>query len=123
MDTEELAKVKLGTELDKGVFLEILKQNLTSYYKPLGPWINRLRRVVFPNGRLRKEEDEDLASKMMEILGEAQRDPEALQIQILGVSQIEIESLKPTGSLSTEMQGSSRGRTELELVNLNERMW
>lgn len=74
VDTEELAKLKLGTVSDEGIFLETLKQHLTSYYEPLRLWINRLRRVVFPNGRLRKEEDEDLALNMMEILAEAQRD-------------------------------------------------
>ncbi len=42
------------------------------------PWINRLRKVTFPNGRLRKEEDEGLASKLMAILDEAQRDPDVL---------------------------------------------
>ena len=37
MDIEELAKLKLGTILDEGIFLETLKQNLTLYYKPLRP--------------------------------------------------------------------------------------
>lgn len=77
-EMEELAKLKLGTVLDEDIFLETLKLNLTPYYTPLGPWINRLRRVVFPQGRLRKEEDESLASKMLKILQEAQIDPAVL---------------------------------------------
>ena len=78
VDTEELAILKLGTVSDEGIFLETLKQNLTPCYKSLGQWINKLRRVVFPNGRLRKGEDEGLASKMMEILSEAQRDSDVV---------------------------------------------
>lgn len=78
VDMEELAKLKLGTVSDEGIFLETLNQHVTSYYEPLRPWINRLRRVVFPNGRLRRQEDESLASKMMAILAEAQRDPDVL---------------------------------------------
>jgi len=34
--------------------------------------------VVFPQGRLRKEEDEGLPSTMMKILQEAQKDPDVL---------------------------------------------
>lgn len=78
MDPEELAGIKLGIVADEEIFLETFKQYLTLYYNPLRPWINRLRRVVFPNGRLRKEEDEGLASKMMLILAEAQGDPDVL---------------------------------------------
>lgn len=78
VNTEELAILKLGIVADEEVFLETLNQYLTVYYKSLRPWVNRLRRVIFPNGRLRKEEDKGLASKIMAILAEAQRDPDVL---------------------------------------------
>jgi hypothetical protein len=78
VDPEELAGMKLGVVADDEIFLETLRQHLTPYYKQLGPWINRLRRVVFPHGRLRKEEDEGLPSTMMHILQEAQKDPDVL---------------------------------------------
>jgi len=76
VNTEELAILKLGIVADEEDFLETLTQYLTLYYSPLRLWINRLRRVVFPNGRRRKDEDEGLASKMMSILAKAQRDPD-----------------------------------------------
>lgn len=78
VDTEQLAKLKLGTGSNEGIFLETSKQNLTSDYEPLRSWINRLRRVVLPKGRLRKEEDEGLASRMMSTLAEAQTPPDVL---------------------------------------------
>jgi hypothetical protein len=77
-ETVKLAKLKLGTVSDQDIFLETMNQHFTPYFTPFIPWMNRLRRVVFPNGRLRKEEDEGLASKMMEILREAQNEPDVM---------------------------------------------
>jgi len=77
-ETVKLAKLKLGTVSDEDIFLETMNQHFTLYFKPFIPWMNRLRRIVFPSGRLRKEEDEGLASKMMETLREAQKDPNVL---------------------------------------------
>ncbi|KAI1091600.1 hypothetical protein F5B19DRAFT_260948 [Rostrohypoxylon terebratum] len=71
----ELAKLKIGTISDEEFFIEILTQNFTPYYKPLIPWVNRLRRVVFDrNGR----EDKALYSRMREVLCEAQKDPDIM---------------------------------------------
>ena len=78
LDTEELATSKLGTVSDEDIFLEIVSQNFTSYHQPLVPWMNRLRRIVFPNGRLRKEPDKGLAARMRKLLGEAQQDSNVL---------------------------------------------
>ena len=44
--TEQLAKLKLGTVSDDGMFRKTATEHFTEYYKPLIPWVNRLRRVV-----------------------------------------------------------------------------
>ncbi|KAH7137689.1 hypothetical protein EDB81DRAFT_901148 [Dactylonectria macrodidyma] len=49
-DTEELAISKTGVISNEGDFLRILAGNFTLYYQPLIPWVNRLRKAVFPNG-------------------------------------------------------------------------
>lgn len=46
---EEIAISKKGVIDDEGDFLMILA-NCTSYYHPMIPWVNRLRKAVFPNG-------------------------------------------------------------------------
>lgn len=65
------------------------------------PWINRLRRAVFPHGRLRKEEDESLPSTMMKILQEAQKDPDVLRSRMLLVLPRKIDSNADTLILET----------------------
>lgn len=74
-DTEELAKLKLGTVSDEGIFRKTTTEHFTEYYKPLIPWLNRLRRVVFPNDGRWKSEDRELYSRMKEIIREARKDP------------------------------------------------
>ena len=71
----KLAYTKNGTISDEGLFLKFVKRNFTPYYKPLIPWVNRLRRAVFPNGNSWKKEDEALYSQMRQILSQAQADP------------------------------------------------
>jgi hypothetical protein len=39
------------------------------------PWVNRLRKVVFPNGRRWENEDSGLYAHMRGILEEARKDP------------------------------------------------
>jgi hypothetical protein len=72
---EELAKLKLGTVADEEIFRQTATEYFTPYYEPLIPWVNRLRRVVFPGGGKWKEEDMQLYSRMKEILQAAQKDP------------------------------------------------
>ncbi|KAI0827237.1 hypothetical protein F5Y06DRAFT_236644 [Hypoxylon sp. FL0890] len=72
VDMDELGKLKLGTVTREEVFIKTITQYFTQYYKPLIPWVNRLRRVVFDNGQ---GEDEALYSRMREILRKAQEDP------------------------------------------------
>lgn len=47
VDMEELAKLKLDTVAQETIFLRTVTENFTPYYKPLIPWVNRLRKVVF----------------------------------------------------------------------------
>jgi hypothetical protein len=68
---KELANLKKGIVADEGDFLEIAKESFTSYYEPLIPWVNKLRKIVFPNGGRWKKEDKALYRKMKDILGEA----------------------------------------------------
>lgn len=76
VDMEKLAKLKLGTISDEEIFLNTVKENFTLYYEPLIPWVNRLRRVVFPGGGRRKVEDRELFSLMKAVLGKARDDPQ-----------------------------------------------
>lgn len=70
----ELAKVKLGTVLDEDVFRKTTEEFFTEYYKPLLPWIGKLRRTVFPDGGRWKREDKRLYSSMKEVLRQAQEE-------------------------------------------------
>ncbi|KAI0435803.1 hypothetical protein F4803DRAFT_573786 [Xylaria telfairii] len=74
--TEKLANLKKGVISDKRDFVRTTKSNFTSYYRPLIPWANKLRRVVFPNGRRWQQVDDKLYSQMRQILNDAQNDPQ-----------------------------------------------
>jgi hypothetical protein len=74
-DTVELADAKKGVVSDEGDFLKTAQECFTSYYQPLIPWVNKLRRVVFPDGKRWKKPDPSLYSDMKEILQAAQDDP------------------------------------------------
>ncbi|RAH68883.1 protein kinase family protein [Aspergillus aculeatinus CBS 121060] len=69
---ETLATTKLGTVSDEDLFFRTMRNFFTEYYKPLMPWVNRLRRVVFPGGRMWKSEDEGLYASMIEVLQAAE---------------------------------------------------
>ncbi|KAL5583899.1 hypothetical protein FOVSG1_015250 [Fusarium oxysporum f. sp. vasinfectum] len=78
VETEELAISKKGVIDDEGDFLMILEANCTLYYHPIIPWVNRLRKAVFPNGGRWEREDRVLYSRMRDILREAREDPKVL---------------------------------------------
>ncbi|OAL73284.1 hypothetical protein A7D00_3059 [Trichophyton violaceum] len=78
MNTETLAGVKKGAIADEGDFLKSTAEHFTEYYQPLVPWVNRLRRVVFPNGGRWKTPNKDLYSAVREILRNAQEDPNVI---------------------------------------------
>jgi hypothetical protein len=70
-DMEELAKLKLGTVAKEAIFMTTITDNLTSYFEPLVPWVNRLRKIVFPRDSPQEQEDESLYSRMRGTLREA----------------------------------------------------
>ncbi|KAL2826014.1 hypothetical protein BJY01DRAFT_151358 [Aspergillus pseudoustus] len=76
VNTEDLAKLKLGTVSDDDIF-ENTMGKFTEYHKPLKRWVDKLRRVIFPNGKIRRKDDKGLFSRMLLILQDAQ---EALEL-------------------------------------------
>ncbi|KAI9772444.1 MAG: hypothetical protein M1840_000647 [Geoglossum simile] len=75
-EMEELANLKKGMVDHEGDFIKTVEENFTLYYRPLIPWVNRLRKVVFPDGGRWKREDQELYSQMRAILEKARSDPE-----------------------------------------------
>lgn len=73
-----LARMKSGMINVERDFLRAADDSFTSYYRPLIPWVKRLRREVFPNGQRWWEPEPRFYSWMKEILREARRDPEML---------------------------------------------
>ena len=78
MDTEELAKLKVGEVAHESYFIKSAEGTFTPYYQSLIPWVNRLRKVVFPNGRTFERDDPELYYRMKEVLRKAQEDPKVL---------------------------------------------
>ncbi|KAH6883929.1 serine/threonine-protein kinase Sgk2 [Thelonectria olida] len=74
VDTAELASSKKGVIDDEGDFLQIMDEYFITYFRDLMPWINRIRRKVFPNGERWKKSNPKLYSEMKEILREAGKD-------------------------------------------------
>lgn len=74
-NTEKLARQKLGTVSKKSYFHDTVLEYFTSYYRPLVPWVLKLRDIVFPDGENWEREDESLYARMRQILRDAQHDP------------------------------------------------
>ncbi|KAM5469182.1 hypothetical protein MauCBS54593_004534 [Microsporum audouinii] len=74
MDTIELADAKKGVISDESDFLTTAAENFTPYYQPLASWVNRLRRVVFPDGARWKKPNPSLSMEMIDVLRRAQSD-------------------------------------------------
>ena len=51
MDMDELAGLKKGAVDNEGDFIYMANGHFTDYCKPLGIWVNRLRKVIFPKWR------------------------------------------------------------------------
>lgn len=79
VDMEELAKLKLGTVAQETIFLRTVTENFTPYYKPLIPWVNRLRKVVFPKDKPWEKEDRSVYSRFRAILKKAKEDPRVIE--------------------------------------------
>ncbi|KAF3762441.1 hypothetical protein M406DRAFT_263277 [Cryphonectria parasitica EP155] len=73
---DRLVASKKGLIDDEEDFLQQAGKNFSSYYQPLIPWVNRLRRKVFPNGGRWKRLEPELYSSMTMILREAREDEE-----------------------------------------------
>ncbi|KAE8154788.1 hypothetical protein BDV25DRAFT_135431 [Aspergillus avenaceus] len=79
-DDRKLAHSKKGIVNDEGDFLQLAEESFTSYYQPLVPWVNRLRRIVFPGGVRRKDEDRSFYTQLKETLRSAAEDPKVLAL-------------------------------------------
>jgi len=73
-DDSSVVRSKLSTIGEESTFLKIMEGSFTSYYKPLIPWVDRLRRKIFPDGRRWKKQDPELYFSMKRILREARKD-------------------------------------------------
>ncbi len=76
--TLELARLKVGTVCDEQFFCWAAEKYFTEYCAPLVPWVDKLRKVVFPGGGRWKTEDSGLYARMRGVLEEARKDPRVL---------------------------------------------
>ena len=76
---DESAEKKKGVIADEEDFLKKAENRFTLHYQPLVPWVNRLRRKVFPNGGRWKRPEPGLYSSMKEVLRDARKDPKVLE--------------------------------------------
>ncbi|TGZ76577.1 hypothetical protein EX30DRAFT_375391 [Ascodesmis nigricans] len=72
---EKLGNDKVGFITDEQDFLTRINADFSDYFAPLVPWVNRLRREVFPGGLRWKEEDRTLYERMKDVLHRAMKDP------------------------------------------------
>ncbi|WVO16188.1 hypothetical protein L204_103859 [Cryptococcus depauperatus] len=78
----KLAVLKSGMISEESVFVYIMFNSFTPFYKPLIPLMNEIRKKVFPNSRRWKMENMELYSLIKEILANGQNDPEILGVSI-----------------------------------------
>ncbi|KAF1345648.1 hypothetical protein EJ07DRAFT_169940 [Lizonia empirigonia] len=78
-NTEDLAKLKLGTISDKEIFRKTTLEHFTEYYQPLIPCVNRLRRKIFPGGGRWRVPNPNLYLDIKEILRVARDDLKELE--------------------------------------------
>lgn len=78
MKTELLADQKKGKITDEGDFLRTAENHFTSYYQPLIPCVNRLRRLVFPDRGRWQKPNPDLPKDMIRELQRAREDPDII---------------------------------------------
>ncbi|KAH8425258.1 uncharacterized protein LDX57_003014 [Aspergillus melleus] len=79
-DPVELSDLKTGLIHIEGNFIKRTTKYFTEFYQPLVPWVNRLRRQVFPMDKPLKKDDPELHSNMKQILPEAQEAPEVFDV-------------------------------------------
>ncbi|KAI1181421.1 hypothetical protein F5B17DRAFT_299299 [Nemania serpens] len=78
VDTMTLADLKKAVIDDDRDFIRKAGEYFTPHYETLIPWVDKLRRVVFPNGKRWQRADETLYSQMKQILHDAQNDPRVI---------------------------------------------
>ncbi|KAF1936332.1 hypothetical protein EJ02DRAFT_480762 [Clathrospora elynae] len=79
LDTEELAVKNKGIVINERDFVKIVQTNFTPYYQQLIPYVDRLRRKVFPNGRRWRVPNAQMYCDMKQILKLAQNERKELQ--------------------------------------------
>jgi hypothetical protein len=75
----KLAELKKGLISDERDFLKTVEARFTTHYKPLAPYVNRLRRKVFPDGGRWRVPNLKLYLDMNEILRAARDDLKELE--------------------------------------------
>ncbi|KID82008.1 serine/threonine-protein kinase Sgk2 [Metarhizium guizhouense ARSEF 977] len=75
VEMAELAELKKGQVSHEQDFIKTTSEYFTKLYTPLIPWVNKLRKVVFPNGRRWEIEDDRLYLRMKNVLRDAVTDP------------------------------------------------
>ena len=74
----KLAELKKGLISDEKDFLKTVEARFTTYYKPFAPYVNRLRRKIFPDGGRWRVPNLKLYTEMKGILRTARDDLEEL---------------------------------------------
>lgn len=67
-------------------FLRTAQAYFTPYYQPLIPWVNKLRRKVFPNGKRWRDPSPHLYLDMKEILEAAKHELEETKLSSSSVA-------------------------------------
>ena len=67
MTMDNLAEFKKGIVSHEGDFLS-RTESFTEFYQPLKPWVDRLRKIVFPDGVRWEKEDMGLYTRMRALL-------------------------------------------------------
>lgn len=73
----KLAKIKSGRVSEEMHFLKTVTKRFKPNFHVLIPWLNRLRKRVFPDGKTRGKEDQELYPEI-EVLRRAMEDPGVL---------------------------------------------
>lgn len=79
MDTEDLAGAKQAVTVEEVDYLRTAKEHFTPYYQSFIPCVNRLRRLIFPDGKRWKKPNPNLGRDMINILQDARNCPDVVK--------------------------------------------
>jgi hypothetical protein len=100
----KLAELKKGLISDERDFRKTVEARFTTYYKPLAPYVNRLRRKAFPEGGRWRVPNPKLYLEMMEILRAARDDLKEFEEQgDISFGVLEIQTREHNQLLSISM--------------------